>query len=575
MLHASRCLVYISENIHPSTIQQPWLQAFLSDPACSLATTADLTIVAAKVEAIPDILVKPVVERNFIIPEDQTVFMDEPIRKCSDFGPAATPRTPMRLLALVHASSPDKPMMALWRQMAQCPAVQVYMLHADTALDCEIRVDETAHAIWCKSDEDSLYLALRHLSRRPDWCSWSAVLSTDVSSVFHWGRTLEWLSQVACPLTLRVHPQFIGGVFECLQSTRPFVSVTGACFFSPEIAQKLGAAQGAARGAAREAALPCVALDDALLTTLAQTEDPRLVGVIGRRQDAFAPMPALFAPDMFHARCDTHRAQLLVDALYATPRWTHVAVACNTVPKYARCLPWCVRAWLRLGIVPVVGLIGFSDDLTRAFDLPHECIVIHVAVPEGATDLYTAFLAQNARPYLAAWAAPVDAVTLLTDADMMPIRGQYFHGRAVPATSSTVSILRWTSPARCQVAMCYVGTHTASWRVLYPEKDFVAALHAVWEKEIGLTYAVPQTGQPFPHWFYDQKTLTTRLRLHAAAGSIQLQSFTDEELGYRRLCRASLRHDRRMDAAPMCTDYHMIRDGDIDGPAALVLAHVQ
>lgn len=585
LLTPGRCLLCVDGTaIHATSLCQPWLHAFLADPGAVLAKSPKMSMFVVKHAAVAavmahkrddDITSDPWAEA-VLIPDEVMVPREacDEMAVLPELGPAEAPRTAMRLLVLVIATK-DTGMYAaftaLWRRMAECTAVQVYLLYADKDLATEVHVDEEAHEIWCRCEENlhvGVYtktcMALQYLSERSDWPSWSAVLRTNLSSMFHWARTLDWLRLFAHPRTLRLHPQFAGGILG-RYSDKLFVSGAGT-FWSPEVAQKL-----------RLMAPPAhVTHDDVTLTTRARALEDRLVCVRGHRQDDLTE-PMLFHPGQFHARCKNRpdKAKMLVDALYPRPRWTHVAVACNTVPKYARCLPWCVRAWLRIGVLPVVGLVGFSESMTEALHLPRECIIVHIPVPEGATDLRTAFIAQNVRPYLAAWAAPLHAVTLLCDADMMPIRGAYFHGRAVPSTPRSVSILRWVSPAKTQVAMCYVGTHTAAWRGLYPEEDYTATLSTLWET-LGPTYGVPGKGRPLHNWFHDQETLTRRILDSAAAGTVLLESHTDEELRFRRLCRSNVGPTRSLQAAPLCTDYHMIRDGgDVDSAAAYVLAHVQ
>ena len=124
--------------------------------------------------------------------------------------------------------------------------------------------------------------------------------------------------------------------------------------------------------------------------------------------------------------------------------------------------------------------------------------------------------------------------------------------------------------------MCYVGASTAAWQTLYPERDFVGALHHLWSSGISATYGVPGGIGPFGHWSYDQVTLTSKIQSAVRDGAVLLESHSDEELGFKRLCRQSMGlHHEAVRTAGVCTDYHMVRDCAVDSLAATVLQYVQ
>jgi hypothetical protein len=462
------------------------------------------------------------------------------------------PVTPFtgRLLVLVIASHTEEydEFKRMWRERTH-PLIDIYFMYGNPEQTCDIVA--ARDDLFAKAPESLVpgilmktQLCLRHMLK--DACKWTHVLRTNLSSFYIWDRYLNWLGQY------QAHTHLLGAISGMYAGT-PFCSGAG-------FVMSVDAARYLAHAPWKDS-YEIHPDDVCAYHMLVPAYVPNLLYV-----------PRLDYSDNVSISEQTAHIRLfgsprlswsaLLNSTYYPRKFTHVALACNSHPAYLACLPWACKAWLKLGVIPIVGLVNVATPPC----LPG-CLVLPVAAPED-TPLCTAFVSQVCRLLLPTMLplAPSDRV-LISDVDMMPTSAAYFH-RPVPedgvlAVFRTDIYKQWG-----MVPMCYVGGSQDVWRSLFPESFDTLA---VWWKEQQVQYGTPwdAIGQG---WFFDQTLLTLRVQQYA-----HVRWWTDAELGFKRMCRSdqSTLTDITGFIAKGGTDYSMVREGDaVNELAAAVLARI-
>ena len=171
-----------------------------------------------------------------------------------------------------------------------------------------------------------------------------------------------------------------------------------------------------------------------------------------------------------------------------------VIVSANNDPKYLDHWPRIARCWKRLGFRPVLAWV--TNDHSRYNELAESGPVFAVypipGVPEGNLAKVSRFLL----------AQTMGGVSMLSDADMMPINGEYFHewaaeyGRGTLLSLSSDAYEAWAHPNRHPI--CYLIADRATWHSLVnPDGLSNVDLIATWTGRRGVDDKDAIEGSPF------------------------------------------------------------------------------
>lgn len=172
------------------------------------------------------------------------------------------------------------------------------------------------------------------------------------------------------------------------------------------------------------------------------------------------------------------------------------AVVSSDDSEYLDYWPCVAAAWRQIGITPVLMYVGTRTDLTyfRRYNLP------------PISGIKPSLQAQIAR----IWAFKLlQGNCILSDIDMMPLSGQYFHGTAEPYAEDT--IVSYCADGRDKFGqyhpICYVLANSAVMAPLIEQPD--------WE-----TFVRDLAQRGGEGWFTDQWWLTKLMEQHGKIACI-------------------------------------------------------
>lgn len=235
---------------------------------------------------------------------------------------------------------------------------------------------------------------------------------------------------------------------------------------------------------------------------------------------------------------------------------THVLVASDLNPSYARLWPLARRAWAELAeLEPILVLVAGRDDVPR--ELRDDKAV---RIFEPVAGLHTAFQAQCIRLLYPALIETGGAV-VVSDVDLVPLTDRYLARPARLIRADHFVAYRDVLLSLGEIPVCYNAGRPGTWASIFGVRD----LDDVEEKLTAWARDVPYAGaRGGDGWTTDQRVLY-RILTERGRSSGDVWILDDHYTGFRRLERASLEKWGRISdhalaslAAGRFTDFHLL-----------------
>lgn len=177
---------------------------------------------------------------------------------------------------------------------------------------------------------------------------------------------------------------------------------------------------------------------------------------------------------------------------------TTVIASVNNNPDYYRFISKQIRFWQRHGVRFLAVFVGetIPDELK-----PYAA---NIVLWNTDLDLNHIYVAQNIRMYYASLLdLPDDELVMITDMDMLPLRGEYFTGGLEGFEKRDFIHYRTIPYAEKQIYMCYNAAHPSTWATVFN-------IHSAADISTRMRdfYQAHYTGVPGDRgWYIDQEVM--------------------------------------------------------------------